>query len=254
MPPRDADGSGDPGSVARRPASQTSPEITALANGGFVVTWVDLSQGVGGGRGYRRLCREGAGVRGRRDAGGAEILVNSATVSQQARARDTALVERWLRGDVAGSPAKVSAARAGMAERRCREGAGAFAAGTPVGTEILVNSATVSSQYCSRSRHCRTAACRRGRISAKASAVGGDSSGSAVKAQVSRPANAGRSRDPRQQRHPERPGRGRSPRSRMAASVTWQDQSQGTGGRRRHQQLRREGAGVRGPARNAGRN
>ena len=32
-------------------SDQNAPQITALSNGGFVVTWQDLSQGVGGRRG-----------------------------------------------------------------------------------------------------------------------------------------------------------------------------------------------------------
>ena len=62
-------------------AAVRNPQITALSNGGFVVTWQDDSLGVGGDRGHHQHCREGAGVRGpsRRGAVGPELLVNTAT-------------------------------------------------------------------------------------------------------------------------------------------------------------------------------
>ena len=63
---------------------QDSPQITALANGGFVITWVDDSQGVGGAMGdtsgtaikAQIFTAAGAAV-------GGEILVNTATASDQ---------------------------------------------------------------------------------------------------------------------------------------------------------------------------
>ena len=45
-------------------SGQDSPQITALSNGGFVVTWEDYSLGVGGATGdSSEHSREGAGVR-----------------------------------------------------------------------------------------------------------------------------------------------------------------------------------------------
>ena len=64
------------------PSDQVEPQITALANGGFVVTWADLSLGVGGATGdssgnavkAQVFAADGTRV-------GSEILVNTATAS-----------------------------------------------------------------------------------------------------------------------------------------------------------------------------
>ena len=63
---------------------QHNPQITALSDGGFVVTWEDFSQGVGGAGG----ATSGAAVKAQVFAAdgqmiGGELLVNTATASYQ---------------------------------------------------------------------------------------------------------------------------------------------------------------------------
>jgi hypothetical protein len=127
-------------------AEQFYPQVTALQNGGFVVTWYDLSQGVGGAGGDA----SGFAVKAQVFAAGgtpvgAEIRVNSATAGTQVDAQITALsnggfVVTWYDnsqgvggtgGDASGSAVKAQVFAAG---------------GTPVGAEILVNSATAGDQ------------------------------------------------------------------------------------------------------------
>src|SRR5437868_3637578 len=71
---------------------QMKPQITALSNGGFVVTWKDLSHGVGGAGGDAT----GNAVKAQVFAAGGtpvgtEILVNTATANDQDSAQVTAL-------------------------------------------------------------------------------------------------------------------------------------------------------------------
>jgi hypothetical protein len=126
--------------------NQGSQQITALSNGGFVVTWDDMSAGVGGATGDTSLTAIKAQVL---TAGGtpvgAEILVNTATAGFQTAPQITALsnggfVVTWADrsfgvggagGDTSGAAIKAQVFAAG---------------GTPVGVEILVNSATAGTQ------------------------------------------------------------------------------------------------------------
>jgi Ca2+-binding RTX toxin-like protein len=120
-------------------SDQTDPQITALSNGGFVVTWTDNSQSGGDTAGFAVRAQVfgdgGAPV-------GGEILVNTATASTQYRPEITALsnggfVVTWTDFSGSGGDASPSAVRAQV-----------FAAtGAPVGTEILVNTATADDQY-----------------------------------------------------------------------------------------------------------
>jgi hypothetical protein len=72
--------------------NQTNPQITALPDGGFVVTWQDLSLGVGGATGdasstavkAQAFLADGTRV-------GSEVLVNTATASSQVIPQITAL-------------------------------------------------------------------------------------------------------------------------------------------------------------------
>jgi hypothetical protein len=165
---------------------QYNPLITALSNGGFVVTWTDTSQGVGGTGGDTSSTAMKAQVFA---AGGApvgpEILVNSATVGDQDRQQITALsnggfVVTWedfskgvggTGGDTSGEAVKAQVFAAG---------------GAPVGSEILVNSATASDQFAPQI----TALSSGGFVVAwhddgnGVGGAGGDSSKEAVKAQV----------------------------------------------------------------------
>jgi hypothetical protein len=186
---------------------QLLPQIAALSNGGFVVTWEDLSQGVGGANEDTSVdavkaqvfAADGTEV-------GTEILVNTATFNNQFRPQITALsnggfVVTWedfsqgvggATGDTTNGAVKAQV----------------FAAnGTPVGTEIQVNSATASVQ----DQQQITALSNGGFVvtwedlSQGVGGAGGDTSGWAVKAQVFTAGGAGRNRDPRQQRDVRRP-------------------------------------------------
>ena len=123
--------------------SQVDSEITALTAGGFVVTWTDFS-GVGGdasGAAVKAQVFDDAGA-----AVGGEILVNTATAGAQNNSRVTALsggsfVVTWedFSQGVGGATGDTSA----FAVK-----AQVFNAdGTIVGSEILVNTATIQSQY-----------------------------------------------------------------------------------------------------------
>jgi hypothetical protein len=126
--------------------AQFDPQITPLSNGGFVVTWRDLSQSVGGATGdtsdsavkAQVFAPDGTKI-------GSEILVNTATASSQIVRQITTLqnggfVVTWqdesqgvggATGDTSGSAVKAQA----------------FAAdGTRIGSEILVNTATTYEQ------------------------------------------------------------------------------------------------------------
>jgi len=127
--------------------NQYAPQITELADGGFLVTWLDPSAGVGGATGdhsetaIKAQVFTAAGARV-----GTEILVNTATESQQTSPRITALADggfvvTWwddsrgvggATGDNSGYAAKAQVFTAG---------------GAMVGTEILVNTAINSFQY-----------------------------------------------------------------------------------------------------------
>ena len=166
--------------------SQDVPEITALSNGGFVVTWQDFSQGVGGTSGdadgyavkAQVFAADGAAV-------GSELLVNTATAGNQDNSQITALsnggfVVTWkdeslgaggAGGDTSGAAVKAQVFAAG---------------GAAVGGEILVNTATAGSQDVPQ-----IAALSNGGfvvtwadLSQGVGGAGGDASWSAVKAQV----------------------------------------------------------------------
>ena len=71
---------------------QLAPQITALSNGGFVVTWTDQSFGVGGATGDSNQFAVKAQVfaaNGTRV--GSEFLVNTATASDQDSSQITVL-------------------------------------------------------------------------------------------------------------------------------------------------------------------
>ena len=125
---------------------QNFQQITALTNGGFVVTWQDSSQGVGGATGDssgRAIKAQLFGADGARV--GVELPVNTATADDQFSPQITALtnggfVVTWQDfsqgvGGTAGDN-NLTAVKAQV-----------FAAdGSRVGTELLVNTATVDNQ------------------------------------------------------------------------------------------------------------
>ena len=126
--------------------AQDLPEITALTDGGFVVTWRDLSRGVGGADGDTT----GYAVKAQVFAAGgskvgSEILVNTATADSQHDQQITALsnggfVVTWNEGSEgeggAGGDDSDYAVKAQLFT----------AGGSKVGSEILVNTATAGAQ------------------------------------------------------------------------------------------------------------
>ena len=157
--------------------AQQTPQITALSNGGFVVTWTDGSFGVGGATGDA----SGNAVKAQVfDAAGApvgtEILVNTATAGNQQIPQITTLsnggfVVTWATGDNSGAGINAQVFTA---------------AGAMVGSEIAVNTATLNHQNQARI----TALSDGGFVvtwqdaSAGVGGATGDNSGGAIKAQV----------------------------------------------------------------------
>jgi Ca2+-binding RTX toxin-like protein len=119
-------------------ASQQTPQITALLNGGFVVTWQDSSRTApdAAGSAVRAQVFTAAGAKT-----GTEILVNTITTGDQLGAQITTLsnggfVVTWTDGSLTAPDTAGSAVRAQVFT----------AAGAMVGTEILVNTVTTDNQ------------------------------------------------------------------------------------------------------------
>jgi hypothetical protein len=127
-------------------SGQIEPEITALSNGGFVVTWEDFSLGVGGTAGDSNSSAVKAQVFAANGTPvGSELLVNTATASLQENQRITALSN----GGFAVAWEDLSLGAGGAAGDSSNDAVKAqvFAAdGAPVGSELLVNTATVNAQ------------------------------------------------------------------------------------------------------------
>ena len=117
--------------------SQTDPTITALASGGFVVSWTDASgMGDNSGTGIKAQVYDAGGSRV-----GSEFLVNTATLNAQQNPSITALtsggfVVSW--DDLSGQGG--DAANGGVKARLYDAG------GTAVGGEFLVNTVTQKDQ------------------------------------------------------------------------------------------------------------
>ncbi|WP_183451189.1 putative Ig domain-containing protein, partial [Microvirga lupini] len=113
-------------------SNQMFPAITALAGGGYVVTWMSSGQdGSGYGIYAKRYGADGAAL-------GGEIRVNSTTASDQANPAITALagggyVVTWMSINQDGSAYGIYAQRYG-------------ADGTPLGGELRINTTTANSQ------------------------------------------------------------------------------------------------------------
>jgi hypothetical protein len=165
---------------------QTAPEITALSNGGFVVTWVDASAGVGGATGDTSSTAVKAQVFGASGTQvGSEIRVNTATANAQGAPQITALsgggfVVTWQDGSLGVGGATGDASNTAVKAQ-------VFAAGgSLVGSEIRVNTATANAQSLPEI----TALSGGGFVvtwqdsSGGTGGATGDSSGLAVKAQV----------------------------------------------------------------------
>jgi hypothetical protein len=166
---------------------QAAAQITALSNGGFVVTWQDYSQGVGGatedGSSYAVKAKvfNALGEAIGHDATEHEILVNSATAQDQAAPQIAALsdggfVIAWQDGSHG-----VDGAEGDTTDYAVK--AQAFTAeGTPIGGEVRVNTVTAGLQWMPK----LTALPDNGFVITWQDASGavGDTSGYALKAQV----------------------------------------------------------------------
>jgi hypothetical protein len=120
-------------------SAQNAPQITALSNGGFVVTWQDHSQGIGGATGdssaaaVKAQVFDASGIKA-----GLEILVNTATADYQMEPQITALsnggfVVTWVDSSLGFDLDEVKAQ--------------VFdAAGIKIGSEILLNTASERNQ------------------------------------------------------------------------------------------------------------
>src|SRR6267378_3902828 len=126
--------------------NQLALQITALSNGGFVVTWEDGSQGVGGATGDSSNDAVKAQVfaaNGTRV--GSELLVNTATAGTQHEQQITALSNGGFVVTWEDFSSGVGGATGDSDQTAVK--AQVFAAdGTRVGSELLVNTATLSSQ------------------------------------------------------------------------------------------------------------
>jgi hypothetical protein len=128
-------------------SDQEAPRITALANGGFVVTWHDNSQGAGGATGDGSSFAVKAQVFAANGARvGSELLVNIATGGFQLSPQITALssggfVVAWEDNSqgAGGAP--------GDSDQQAVKAQVFLADGTRVGPELLVNTATTNSQH-----------------------------------------------------------------------------------------------------------
>ncbi len=165
---------------------QQFPTITGLANGGFVVSWTDYSQGNGGAGGdssryaIKAQIYDAAGARV-----GGEFLVNSAVASDQAYPTITGLADGGF--VVSWTDYSQGVGGAGGDSSSYAIKAQVYnAAGARVGGEFLVNSAVESNQE----QPTITGLADGGFVvswtdgSHGVGGAGGDSSGTAIKAQV----------------------------------------------------------------------
>ena len=153
---------------------QEQPSITALASGGFVVTWTDFSQTIGDASGFavRAQVFNANGT-----VSGAEFLVNTTIVGSQYEPATTTLADgrfvvAWTDFSFTGGDLSGLAIRAQMFN----------ANGSTSGAEFLVNSTTLAIQY-----QATITALEDGRFVVAwtdGSATGGDTSFFAVRAQI----------------------------------------------------------------------
>ncbi len=125
---------------------QSNPQIATLPGGGFVITWIDYSHGIGGASGDSSDTAIKAQVfTADGSKSGSEILVNTATQNTQwepqiSALRDGGFAITWL-----DESQGIGGASGDFSGRSIK--AQAFAAdGSKLGDEILVNSATQNSQ------------------------------------------------------------------------------------------------------------
>jgi hypothetical protein len=153
---------------------QVGPAITSLSDGRFVITWRDLSgsQGDYAGGDIKAQVFDATGAKI-----GGEFLVNTTTVGQQFDPQITSLsnggfVIAWSDASGLGGDNSDSSIKAQLFD----------ATGAKVGNELLVNTATTSTQWASSI----TGLIDGGFVVAwqDYSGEGGDSSGSSIKAQI----------------------------------------------------------------------
>ncbi len=153
--------------------TQWQPTITSLASGGFVVNWSD-SSGQGGDESYgiKAQIFDATGAKS-----GSEFLVNTTTLNYQSEPTITSLasggfVVSWHDYSGQGGDASASAIKAQIFD----------ASGAKSGTEFLVNTATLSEQ----SQPTITSLASGGFVISWSdySGLGGDASGSGIKAQI----------------------------------------------------------------------
>ena len=120
-------------------SGQHQPAITALANGGFVVSWTDFSA-TGGDTSSNAVRAQVFNSNG--TPSGAEFVVNTTTTDNQFEPAITTLADgrfvvSWTDNSVTGCDASASAVRGRVFD----------ADGTPSGAEFLVNTTTASYQF-----------------------------------------------------------------------------------------------------------
>jgi hypothetical protein len=126
--------------------AQNAEQITALSNGGFVVTWIDASAGVGGATGDTSSSAVKAQVYAADGSRiGSELLVNTATNSLQITEHITALSNGGFVMTWTDASAGIGGATGDTSSSAIK--AQVYAAdGSRVGSELLVNTATAGSQ------------------------------------------------------------------------------------------------------------
>ncbi|WP_238272782.1 beta strand repeat-containing protein, partial [Methylobacterium cerastii] len=150
---------------------QQNPTVTSLSNGGFVVTWTDLS-GVGGDKSGFGIKAQIYGADGK--AVGTEFLVNTETANDQRASTVTGLsnggfVVTWTDASQIGDDTIGSGIKAQVYK----------ADGSRVGTEFLVNTATANNQQLST-----VTGLSNGGFVVTWTDASGDADGAGIKAQV----------------------------------------------------------------------
>lgn len=158
----------------RTTGNQSDASIASLAGGGFIITWTDASDGSGSG--VRAQLYNAAGI-----AQGAEFLVNSTTANNQSRSTVTGLasgnfIVSWTDESLTGGDASGASIKAQLYS----------ASGVRIGGEFLVNTTTTGSQ----TDVAITALAAGGFVATwtDSSLAAGDTSGSAIRAQLYDPA------------------------------------------------------------------
>jgi len=160
--------------------NQVGPSVTALADGRFVISWMDTSQS-GGDTSIAAIRAQVFNADG--SPSGAEFLVNTTTASDQLKPSITALADgrfviSWEDFSASGADTSFVAIRAQVFNSD----------GSPFGSEFLVNTTTANSQF---NPSVATLADGRFVVSwSDLSSGAGDTSGYAIRAQIFDPREA----------------------------------------------------------------